>query len=149
MVPGEQSVGSARMTLEVLWVLVLVSPMPTYVPTGREYERSWGILQAVGKADLIAKTTEIKGSWPGSRRGIWGVRDISNGVDYLLGDPATEPTRDKLEEDRGHRDGCEPQMRPSERGRKPVSSRYSLSTEPSSNLPRKHWEGTDFTATFQ
>lgn len=39
----------------------LGSQMPTYVPTGRESERSWGILQAVGKADLIAKTTESKG----------------------------------------------------------------------------------------
>lgn len=35
--------------------------MPTCVPTGGELERSWGILQAVGKADLIARTTEIKG----------------------------------------------------------------------------------------
>lgn len=59
MVPGEQSVGSARMTQEALWVLVLVAQMPTHVPTGQESERSRGILQAIGKADLIAKTTEI------------------------------------------------------------------------------------------
>lgn len=110
-------------------------------------ERSWDTWQAVGGASLIAKTMEIKGRvrFPGriNKRHLRNQQRCGVLAECLC----YSTTKDKFWGRLRHRACCEHQMRPWDRGRKPVpSGRAELWTF---ELPRKHLEGTDFTATLQ
>lgn len=112
-------------------------------------ESSWDTGQAVGGASLIAKTMEIKGRvrFPGriNKRHLRNQQRCGVLAECLC----YSTTKDKF---LGKIENTEPAVNirwDHGIGEESPSHQDGLSSEPSNNLPRKHLEGTDFTATLQ